>query len=116
MEKDPNLNSRSHQLFSYVTRGLYADQLRRWMAVIPPERLLVLRSEDLYKNTAVIYNQVLEFLNLRPVDLGSYPAFTERRTDNPRIPEETRDRLRELFLPHNATLASLLGRDMGWDR
>jgi hypothetical protein len=116
MENDPNLNSRSHQLFSYVTRGLYADQMRRWMAMIPPERLLVLRSEDLYQNTASIYNQVLAFLNLRTVDLGSYPAFTERRSDNARIPVAARDRLREYFLPHNAALSSLLGRDMGWDR
>jgi len=115
MERDPTLNSRSHQLFSYVTRGIYVDQLRRWMDVFPKDRLLVLRSEDLYRNTSGIYAEVLEFLHLRSLDLGFYPAFTERRSDNPKIPPVAKAHLRELFAPHNARLASLLGRDMAWD-
>src|SRR4051794_1281037 len=48
MSADPLYYSEPHDWFSYRSRGIYAPQLRRWQDVIAPDRLLVVRSEDLY--------------------------------------------------------------------
>ena len=45
---DPAYRSEAYGVQSYRTRGLYLEQLERWWATFPPERLLVLRSEDMF--------------------------------------------------------------------
>src|SRR5207248_1607104 len=46
---DPSYLSDAHRLWSYASRGEYADQLERWLACYRREQVLVLRSEDLYE-------------------------------------------------------------------
>ncbi len=52
--------------YSYRARGLYADQLERWRAVFPAEQLLVLRSEDLFRDPAATLDRVERFVGLAP--------------------------------------------------
>ena len=42
---DPAYRGEAYGVQSYRTRGLYLEQLERWWAVFPPERLLVLRNQ-----------------------------------------------------------------------
>jgi hypothetical protein len=62
--------------FSYVRRGLYAEQLERWLRFFPREQLLVLRSEDLAGEPQTTYAAVLEFLGLGPHD----PVFARHNS------------------------------------
>jgi hypothetical protein len=102
-----------HRHRAYVSRGLYADQLERWLAHFPREQLLVLRSEDFLARPDEIYSEVFEFLGLRPWgvrdyeprNVGAYAA----------IDPEVRARLEQRFAEPNAHLARLLGRDFAWD-
>ncbi|MEU3456314.1 sulfotransferase [Micromonospora sp. NPDC006766] len=100
---------------SYAARGRYVEQLERWYAHVPRERLLVLRSEDLYADPAGVYAQTLRFLDLEPFVPPAFARHT-RRVD--RGPSELTDALRaELaaeFAPHNARLAALLGWSQTW--
>ena len=101
-----------HRHRSYLSRGLYAEQLERWFAHFPPEQLLVLRAEDFAARPTEVYAEVVEFLRLRPWlpknfrnrNLGSYAP----------IDPALRARLEEHFAKPNARLAALLGRDFGW--
>jgi hypothetical protein len=112
---DPSYRSRRHRIFSYVTRGLYADQLERWFAHFPREQLLVLRTEDLLGQPAETYAQVLEFLGLRPHSLDAFVRHNRAETPTSApIEPELRARLHERFAEPNARLAALLGRDFGW--
>jgi len=43
LEKDPDFFSRSFHHFSYVTRGRYAEQLRRWFEWFPRENFLFIK-------------------------------------------------------------------------
>jgi len=94
--------------YSYVSRGHYAEQLERWFAHVPRERLHVVRSEDLYADPAAAYAGILDFLGLEPFTPDEFAVHT-RRVDRSGPPEDVARALRDHFAPHNARLAALLG-------
>jgi hypothetical protein len=111
---DPSYRSEAHRIWSYATRGQYAEQLERWYSAYDPNQILVLRSEDLYRDPSETHARVLEFLRLPVATLAEYPRYT-RRASGERIGDAARRRLTAHFRPHNQALAALLGRDFGWD-
>lgn len=111
---DPSYRSPAHAYHSYVTRGLYLDQLVRWHRYVPRERLLVLRSEDLFERPADVVSEVSAFLGLRPHP-GPLPA-PRNRARYEGMSEETRERLRRRFDEPNRRLEAYLGRELHWQR
>lgn len=109
---DPDYRSRKHRNFSYAARGLYADQIERWLAYFPREQLLVLRAEDFLARPAAVYAEVLAFLGLPPCGLKEAPLFN--RLPYTAIEPALRARLEERFAEPNARLARLLDQDFGW--
>ncbi len=116
----------NHRHFSYLARGIYIDQLQHWMKYYPCEQFLILRSEDLYKDTATVFKQTLDFLEVDSSDVSSSNLFKQYRQPNkrgykneekpPKMDSKTREQLVEYFKAHNARLYEFLGRDMGWDK
>ncbi|BCB90822.1 sulfotransferase family protein [Phytohabitans suffuscus] len=99
--------------YSYAARGRYAEQLERWFAHVPRERLHVVRSEDLYADPAAVYAKVLAFLGLDPFTPAAFAVHT-RRVDHSGPPPDVARRLRAEFAPHNDRLAELLGWSRTW--
>jgi Sulfotransferase domain len=112
---DPAYRGRKYRNFSYVKRGLYAEQLERWFEHFPREQLLVLRFEDLLARPAQTYAEVLEFLGLQPHRLDAFGVHNQSKTAPAPIEPQLRARLRERFADPNARLEDLLGWDCGWD-
>lgn len=110
---DPRYASDHHRNHSYVTRGLYADQLERWFEYFPREQLLVLRAEDFFARPAEIYADVLGFLDLRP--WKAHDFVRRNRAAYSPIHPALRARLAARFAEPNARLARLLNRDFGWN-
>jgi hypothetical protein len=98
--------------YTYVARGRYAEQLERWYAAFPRERLLVLFTEELAQDPGATYRRVLEFLGLEPRDLPSYPRIFEREYEQ--MHAETRAQLERTFAEPNRRLQALLGRELPW--
>jgi hypothetical protein len=98
--------------FAYLSKGLYADQLRAWFQHFPRDRFLFLRSEEL-RDAVGTCREVSRFLEIpdfappRPArgNVGSYDPMSA----------ETRTRLRRLYRPHNEALYALVGIDFGWE-
>lgn len=103
----------NHQHYSYLARGRYVDQLRAWLAVFPRDRVLILRSEDLYRDPAAVVDRATAFLGLPSVALADPRPHNDGRYAALR--PETRRRLAAGFAPKNEELAALLGTDVGWD-
>ena len=113
---DPTYRSRAHQLFSYASRGLYAEQLERWFAHFPRQQVLVVRSEDLYRRSEETFSRVLSFLALPEAPLRAEPAPAGPGSrEGTALPVDVRRRVAEEFRPANLRLAELLGQDPGWD-
>jgi hypothetical protein len=113
MLADESYNSFNYRHFSYLTRGIYVDQLLHWMELFPRSQMLILLSEDLRMNPSGVLKQVLQFLEL--------PAWTPKAENNygqaeyPRMDPKVRSELIEFFKPHNRRLYEFLGRDFEWD-
>jgi hypothetical protein len=92
--------------YSYLKKGLYAEQLERWYEVFPASQILVLQSEDFFANPERSFARVVEFLGLpawapekfKAYNMGSYTA----------ISPDLRQRLQAYFEPHNQRLFELL--------
>jgi len=113
MLEDERYVSYERHHHSYLSRGVYVDQLRTWFDLFAREQFLILRSEDLFVDPPAVYRQVLEFLGAPPWELREYETFNAFSSGS--MNPATRARLVEHFRPHNARLADLLGRDPGWD-
>jgi len=113
MDVDENFYSVNFYRKSYITRGIYVNQLKRWFNFFPKKQFLILKSEDLYSQTQKIYEQSLDFLNLPKFDLNSFKAFKKRRYSS--LSDEMRKKLVEYFRPYNEQLYKLLDRNFGWE-
>ena len=113
MENDETFYSVYFYRKSYLTRGIYLDQLKRWYKYFPKEQFLILKSEDLYSDPSKIYREVLSFLGLPKHDLNSFEAHRMRKYSS--IDPKTREKLSKHFRPYNEQLYQLLGRNFGWE-
>lgn len=105
----------NYQRYSYLSRGLYAEQLSEWFNYFPKEQFFVVKSEDMYRNTTDIVKQIFKFLNL--------PEFPEFKIEKDqyynvgkyeKMDSKMKEKLVEYFKPHNEKLYKLLDRDFGW--
>lgn len=105
--------SPSHRRYSYLSRGIYVDQLRNWREYFPKDQLLILRSEDLFEHFAAVLSETLEFLGLTPMEHTNFSK--DNRGSYLEMDPATRGYLEDYFRPHNERLYEYLDRDFGWD-
>ena len=91
---------RSHQEHSYLSRSRYEQQIPQWLAAFPAAQLLVLRSEDLFEQPAVVWERLLQFLGLSsfPLPHLHQPANSGRGEAN-QVSIDLRIRLRLALNP-----------------
>lgn len=113
IDTDLHYDSRALQRFSYVRRGLYADQLTRWFAQFDRKQFHILRSEDFYVDTPAAFRSVLDFLDLAPWSPTEFRNFTYRgsRPIKDKMPKEAQSYLLDKFREPNDRLAALIGMD-----
>lgn len=114
MMADASYASSAHRRHSYLARGIYVDQVSRWLQLFGSRQLLVVRSEDFYADPGTVTNNVLSFLALSPLTLPEHRRY--QAAEYSRMEDATRERLVEYFAPHNERLHKLVGRSFGWDR
>ena len=62
-----------HQRHSYLSRGIYADQLDRYRKFFSDDQILIIQSERLFKDTKYVMKKVFDFLELR------YKSFESKK-------------------------------------
>jgi len=105
-----------HQGLSYLSRGVYVDQLQRWMEFFDRDQMLVLKSEAFFDDPGRTLEPVLEFLGL-PEWVPEASMLGDRRNTGSYeggMDPLLRERLERHFEPHNRRLYDLLGADFGW--
>jgi Sulfotransferase domain len=105
--------SKDYNNFSYVSRGMYLDQLKRCMRYFNKEQLLVISSEDLMNKTEETVNVVLRFLGLEEQRLPNYGYYHVGHNNELVIDPATRASLATLFKPMNDALQRYLRDELG---
>ena len=111
--KNERYKSFNYIHYSYLARGIYVDQLQRWNNFFKKEQILILKSEDFFRDPQTSFDQALQFLGLpgwqvndfRKAHVGYYP----------KMDTAIRNRLLNYFEPHNHKLYEYLGINFGWD-
>jgi len=111
MEINEHYSSEKYRVFSYLSRGRYAEQLERWIKYFPLENMLIIKSEDFFSDPKDVFNRVSNFLNIskcrmkfKKFNVGHYTGM-----DN-----KMRKRLIEYYDPHNQKLFNLIGLKFDW--
>jgi hypothetical protein len=112
LTQDPGYYSTAHDWYSYRDRGIYAPQLRRWFEAFAREQILVLASEDYYRDAQAVTDRVISFLGIRPLALPEAQHYNLR--PKAAMADATRAELSDFYAPHNHELYELLGHDLGW--
>lgn len=113
LRREPDYYSFNHHRYSYTLRGLYLQQLRRWVQHFPRSQLLVLQSEWLFSDPPAATEAVQRFLGLRPHKLEQYKPYYEGSYERG-MPDDLRARLASYFEPHNRELFRWLGEEFDW--
>jgi hypothetical protein len=113
LRNEPDYYSANHHRYSYMLRGLYVEQLRRWIEWYPRSQLLILQSEWLFRNPAAASRRVYEFLGLSPHRLERYKTFLQGNYERD-MPRDLRARLAAYFEPYNRELYHWLGYEYDW--
>jgi hypothetical protein len=113
MLSDPDYYSLNHNRFSYLSGGIYIQQLKHWRKFFPKKQMLILRSEDLFYDLSTVYDTVLDFLQL-PMHRIRNPIHYEVGDYTP-MPPALRARLVDFYESHNQALYKYLSWDSEWE-
>ena len=104
------------QRSSYLSRGLYVDQLLRWFEFFGKEQMLILKSEDFFERPVETLKVVLDFLELPDWRPEASELHQSRHTGGyqKKMEPSTRRRLEAYFEPYNQRLYEHLGVDFRW--
>jgi hypothetical protein len=116
MLEDPSYESPALLRFSYISRGMYAEQLSKMFSLFKRDQILVENAEEFMSDPETVYLRALAFLGLSEYRLQEYPRYNLRRSRYGPMALETRARLVEHFTEPNQRLYELLGTTYDWDR
>lgn len=111
------LDSNHHKAYNYtyLSSGLYAEQLENWFSQFDRNQILILKSGDYFSHPEIVFQQVLDYLELPKWAPNHFKKHNYNSYPQP-MNSETRKRLIEYFQPHNEKLYELLGVDFGWNK
>ncbi len=104
--------------FSYAARGMYAEQLRRWLEVYPRTQLLVVKFNDLIRQPVATLARIQAFAGLprwEPPEFRNHSYTASGGSAYPAPTTEVRAFLQARFAGPNAELVELLGEDYRWE-
>ena len=105
----------SFQKHSYLSRSRYLEQLDRYEALFPREQLLILRSEDLFSTPERVWQELLNFLELKPMDWpGALPHANAGDGLGDRVDPALRQQLRQQLAETVTGVRSRYGITWEW--
>lgn len=107
-----NYQAFNHRHFSYVDRGIYHIQLKRWFKSFPREQFYINQSESFFKDPNKITNEIFVFLGLKPHPIEN--TLCRQGEYAQQINPKTYKKLSEFYKPQNEELFKLLNTRYDW--
>ncbi|QBI55818.1 sulfotransferase family protein [Streptomonospora litoralis] len=112
LRSDPGAWSHAHQHQAYLSRGRYAEQLRRLEGHLGRHRVHVVESEAFFTDPERVFTGVEDFLGVDHCDRIRFSRHNAR--PRRQMPERLRARLSDHFLSPDEDLAQWWGRTPAW--
>lgn len=112
-----NENS-SHKIlrdFSFIRRGIYLFQIKRWYQYFPKENFLIIKSEDFYENPIKVLDQICDFLKIERYNGFNLKVDKYQGNYKNRVDEKIISTLKDFYKPHNEELEEYLNRKFNWE-
>lgn len=117
LEKATMMQNLDHPSFtdhSYKSRGIYAEQLLRYLEFFSRQQFLILNSEEFFRNPLSSLKRVYEFLDVETgIKINDLAPRNVGRGKSS-VPIEARIYLDDYFRPYNQSLYELIGVDFHW--
>ena len=109
-ESDFNYN---HKYYSYLNRGIYYDNLSRYLTLFKKDQILILEFDEFFNNVNRGYEKVIDFLNLEEQKIINkvYNKGTYKEME-----KDLRIKLLDFYKVHNQKLFNLIGKSYDWDK
>lgn len=111
--KNPKYNSTAYWAYSYLAKGRYAEQFKKWFSLFPREQFLILYTSKLQTEPQQVLNEVFAFLGISNQKIIVDEKKNVGKYDQ--MKPETRKILEKYFIPHNEELEKVLGRKNLWE-
>jgi len=102
------------RLSSYKTRGLYQEQLERYLDFFSKEQMLILCSEDFFKEPRNTLTRVCKFLDIETDFTIEDPRAKNVSDNNTELPAEVHEYLDDYYKIPNQALFDQIGRTFKW--
>ncbi len=99
----------------YLATSLYLYGLKKWLTLFEKEKLMILKSEDIYDKPETTMKQVFSFLSLPDNQLNEYRNFLPGSYSSSSTDSDVRRKLSDFFQPYNRELEDYLGISFGWN-
>lgn len=101
-----------HQHRSFLSRGLYAKQIERWLQHFSLSQILFIKSEDFFNRPEIELIKVYQFLNIKRV----FPENLKAQNTNsyPGLTSEMRSKISTFFEEDGKHLIRILGDQFSW--
>jgi len=117
---DPDFDSLTLHRHSYMRRGEYVAQIRRWLEFFPRENMLFVQFEKFFSDPREEYGRILDFLEVSqelPPEFRNFSYLSAKKPSKEqsnRIPDHVQSTLRDHFRVANAELGELIGELPPW--
>ena len=101
-----------HRVYSYISRGFYSEQLRRLWQFFPKTQTLILRHDDLAKDSLAVLECIHRFLGLDRELPSTHSVNTNRGRYGSHMDSHVRSQLQAIFNPEISQLEQMLGWDL----
>jgi len=108
--------SRAFIEYSYKSRGLYLEQIKRYLEYFPREQMLILNSNDLFTQTENALKRVFDFVEIDSTFKVEDLTIPNSAPNKKKFEPAVYDYLNDYFKPHNEALFEFMGEDYGWNR
>ena len=97
---------------SYVAKGFYAKQLKKWFEHFEKKQIFITTTEELDNNPNIVLEQIFKFLELPNYSIKEIKRH--KKSKYPKMNENVRKKLLNYFEPYNEELFELINQRFDW--
>ena len=98
---------------SYLTKGLYYNQIKIWFDIFPRKQIHILSTEEMQKDPQKSLSKIYKFL-----DISEYTIKNPQKrkfVKYEKMNDETRKKLLECYKPHNEKFFQVIEKKFDWE-